>query len=186
MALFREKVSVEAAMRLILNAAVKRDPTRVLSEISKAGVLTGSEMEAVRENLPGLEAALWQQIFLEHAANRLTAEELSFRFMISLGLALRDTGIPENQLADRLESPRDSITNYLEYLQTVPSSDLASKGSFFFLCEHFTDLVMGGANLRDECVLMRRFQVFEIAKQSYQAVRQAFASLTKECKIVFK
>ncbi len=183
MSLFRKKLPLDDAMRLMLGATVRRDPRETLADVAAAGVLPPDRLDAVAKTLPAFEVCVWHQLWAYYAALRVAPEELLDRFMNALELALRDSGASEDQVARRLEHVRGYIAGYLRFLEGNPAGGEAQDHPFTRPCEHFTGLVMPGADVEDEGTQRQRRQVFEIAKGSWLAAAGAFTSLVKQYKV---
>lgn len=183
MALFRKKIPIESAMRTFIGTALERDHSKSLSQVAHDGQLPAGDIEAMREFMTGFDLALWHYTFFEYAQSTLGAEEVSRRFIIALGFALRDRVDSPEEGQTQLERMFVAVMDYTLALESVSENELREKGTHFFCCQHFADLVLQGADLTTEDGRDRRFAVFHIAVQNYEAIRQTFEGFTSSYRI---
>ena len=185
MAWFKRKLALQQVMRMALGAVLKRDPGSALAEVAISGHLLPQDLDAVATQLLPFDVALWHALFLEHADARTpeAAHALGHKFGAALVSAFVDT-----QRADEIDRGApdrvlQTALSYLESVELVADADLEENGIFFYYCQEFTRRVIPGVSLH-EAALLRHQQVFDIAKQSYTAARQAFTGLQHQYKIL--
>jgi hypothetical protein len=185
MALFKKKLHVEAAMRMMLRASLSRDPRRALAEVASGGILQQEDVARVERELLPFDLALWHALFLDHfrAQTEELVEDLSAKFATALMFALRDAGVADSALESRADELINSAFGYLEALTSASPQELKG-GRYFYYCQQFTRRVLSGIDLRLEPDRNRHFQVFDIAKQNYEATRQAHDGLLREYKLL--
>lgn len=183
MGLFREKLTVEAAMRLTLSASVKRDPGHALLTVAASGALPRATLEAMAVALLPFEVAVWHQLWMQYATESVPDAELSQRFMISLAFALRDSSLPTDQQEELLDSLIQTTEEYSRFVGGQPADSVLQNGPYAFLCHRFTTHVIGDADIMDANVQLELVHVFDIARQSCEAARAALTALGKQYKI---
>jgi hypothetical protein len=183
--LFKAKLEIEAAMRLVLGAALRRDPDATLADIAQSGTLTPEDIATVKRELLPFDLALWHLLFLQLAA-KLGAEELTSRFTISLALASKDIGEISEQASSALEGRMSSALSYLQAASEKQSDRYKDAGPGFFYCQEFADRVLPQVDLLKGSAHDRHFQVFDIAKQSLREAETALADLQGEYRIMVR
>jgi hypothetical protein len=179
--LFRRKLPLDTAMRLMLGATVARDPREALAELAASGSLTPALIDAIAARLPAFEVAVWHQLSVAFVARDLPPEELSRRFMTSLEHALR-ASIPAAEVEARFAALGNAIVDYLNALGRHTPEEIARDGPFAVLSRRFTELVMQDAGARDDDEGLHA-QVHDIAWQSYRAALSAFTALGRNYRI---
>jgi hypothetical protein len=178
MPLFKKKLHLEAAMRLALSAALRRDHHAALADIAAAGALEQADLPRMEQELPAFEVALWHLLFLQHA-EFLGAQELTKRFTIALALAYRDSGLRPDNVDQLLASTMETALSYLEGLDSVDPDHLKEAGPAYGYCQQFTARVLPAIDLRGEAGRDRHLQVFDIAKQAFTSTELAFNAILK-------
>lgn len=178
--LFKPKLPVESAMRMVLGAALRRDSDAALAELAQGSNLSSDDIAAIARELQTFELAVWHLLFLRLAA-KLGAQELTKRFTISLMFACKDADKDPEQGPFELEAMMSTVLDYLEAAGQRESGDA---GLGFLYCQEFTDRILPQANSRPESGQDRHLQVFDIARQSLRVAEAALADLQKEYRIV--
>jgi len=184
MGFFRKKMPIEAAMRTVLGAVLRKDLDAAFADAEKTGQVSPTDIRAMKAELPSYDVAIWHLLFLEYASRTLDAEELSRRFTIALGFALRDAQMPIPQAEQQLEHLVGHGLSYLEQLASVPAGDVEKNGPYFYYCQEFARRIVEDGVVRNPTNSDRRFEVFNIGKQAYQATQELFRQLTKEYRLL--
>lgn len=181
MRLFRRKLPLDTAMRLMLGATVSRDPRDALAEVTASGTLPPALVDAIVGRLPAFEVAVWHQLCVAFTGRDLPPEEVSRRFTASLEQALHASFSP-TEATTRLGSLREAIVDYLNALARFTPEEIARDGPFAVLARHFTELVLGDSDTpgSDE---RARAQLHDVAWQSYRAAVSAFTALGRNYRI---
>ena len=184
MALFKKKLRVETGMRMMLRAALSRDPRRLFADVASRGILRQEDLARMERELLPFDLALWHILFLDHlrAESEARVEQLSEKFGRALVFALGDLAEVGQSLESRAQELVNSAFGYSGALSLASAQEL-EKGTYFFCCQEFTRRVLPGIDLRREADVERHFQVFDLAKQNYEATRQALKELLRNYKL---
>ena len=179
----RKKLLLDAAMRLVLTATLRRDHDATLAEIATAGPFEKAGLDLIERELPFLEIALWHLQFLQYA-EPLGAQEVTKRFTVALTSAYVESGLDQESSSKLTDSTMHTALSYLGSLDSVNPDHIEQAGFGFGYCQVFAGRALTSVDLSTEQGRDQRFQTFDLANQALKATEQAFAAMLKEYRVL--
>lgn len=161
-------------------------PEYDLKTVNPDGILSQEEELIIKKSIPLFRIVVFSILLSEYCSKKnlnYSSEQVGRHNSKALCSVLYNKfGFKDEEISDFANAFMEMYEKYINFLESIPSSDIQSRGYGFYLCRKLAQDIE--PSVQNEESRMRGFVVFDIAKQIYVIVESMFKKLTKEYKIV--